>query len=239
MSRAKQELAVEKEMEKEYGGHFVVSYDGEVSTALSNEILETLEDAYIWVGYQLEHYPQRQVPVIVYAGKDFKTLTDSPDWASGLYDGKIRLPAGGLSKVDAQVKGLLYHEYMHVVVHELAGNRVPFWLNEGLAEMAAREHRSPALEWLEQARQNEQLFAWAELEAPARQFEDSRVGVAYMQSYDFTRYLVDGYGWFQMRDLLLALGKGASISAAIDQTLGIYAVDYLSLQKSWSEEADQ
>lgn len=239
LSRARQELKVEKEMEKGYGGNFIISYDGEVSTSLSNEILEALEDAYTWVGYQLEHYPQRRVPVIIYSNKDFNNLTRSPDWASGLYDGKIRLPAGGISKVDSQMRGLLFHEYMHAVVHELAGNRVPFWLNEGLAEVAASEQRPPALDLLEQARKEERLFAWSELETPTRQFEASRVGVAYLQSYDFVRSLVDEFGWFQIRDLLVALGKGASIGAAIDQTLGIYAVDYQSLQKHWAEERTQ
>ena len=239
LNRARQELDVEKEMEKGYGSNFIITYDGEVSTALSNELLGVLEDAYSWVGNQLGHYPQRRVPVIIYANKDFKSLTSSPDWASGLYDGKIRLPAGGISKIDSSVAGLLYHEYMHAVVHELAGNRVPFWLNEGLAEVAASEQRSPSLDLLVQARREGTLFKWSELEAPARTFEVSRVGIAYLQSYDFVRSLVSEFGWFQIRDLLEALGKGASISAAIDQSIGIYAVDYQSLQKRWAEEGLQ
>ena len=239
LNRTRQELKVEQEMEKGYGSHFIINYDGEVSTSLSNEILGILEDAYDWVGSQLNHYPQRRIPVIVYTDKDFDSLTNSPDWAAGIYDGKIRFPAGGLTQVDSRVSGLLFHEYMHAIVHELAGNRVPFWLNEGLAEMAAGEYHSPPLMLLDQARKQGSLFDWADLEAPARQFETSRVGVAYSQSYDFVRYLVDEYGWFQMRKLLDALGRGATISAAIDQTLGIYAVDYLSLQKSWSEKKDR
>lgn len=236
LNRARQELDVEKEMEKGYGSNFIITYDGEVSTALSNEILEVLEDAYTWVGHQLGYHPQRRVPVILYANRDFNSLTNSPDWASGLYDGKIRLPAGGISNIDSQVAGLLFHEYMHAVVHELAGNRVPFWLNEGLAEVAASEQRLPSLDLLVQARRAGELFEWSELEVPARTFEESRVAIAYLQSYDFVRSLVAEFGWFQMRDLLDALGKGASISAAIDQTIGIYAVDYQSLQKRWAEE---
>lgn len=237
LNRTKKELAVEEKMEKEYGGHFILSYHGEISTSLSNEILRVLEDAYDWVGYQLEHYPQRRVPVIIYANKDFTGLTDSPGWAAGIYDGKIRFPAGGLQRIDEQVRGLLYHEYMHAVVHELAGNKVPFWLNEGLAEVAASEQRPPALEILSQAREEGTLFSWSELEAPARKFNASRVGVAYMQSYDFVRFLLDEYGWFQMRDLLMAIGKGATISTAIEQTVGVYAVDYQSLKERWAEES--
>jgi len=233
LSRARRELKVEQEMNKDYAGHFIISYDGELSASLSQDMLATLEDAYAWVGAQLHHYPQRRIPVLVYTDKDFNKLTDSPDWAAGIYDGKIRFPAGGISSVDSRVAGLLFHEYMHAVVHELAGNRVPFWLNEGLAEIAAGEQRPPALEPLERARKEGKLFAWSELEAPARQFDSSRVAVAYLQSYAFVRYLVDEYGWFQMRDLLDALGKGATVSAAIEQTLGVYAVDYRSLQDAW------
>jgi len=236
LHRTRQELTVEMGMDKGYGSHFIINYDGQVSASLSNDILLALEYAYDWVGYQLEHYPQRQVPVIVYANRDFKSLTASPDWAAGLYDGKIRLPAGGLTNVNSSVKSLLYHEYMHAVVHELAGNHVPFWLNEGLAVIAGSEHQRPEMEILEQARNDGTLFRWSELETPARQFDTDRVGLAYIQSYDFTRILIEEYGWFQMRELLLALGKGASISEAIDQTLGIYSVDYFSLQKRWAEE---
>lgn len=239
LSKAIQELAVEKKMEKGYGSNFILSYDGEISTSLSNEILRALEDAYNWVGYQLEHYPQRQVPVIIYANQDFNSLTNSPDWAAGIYDGKIRLPAGGVSEVDSRVRGLLFHEYMHAVVREIAGNRVPFWLNEGLAEVAASEQRTPSLNLLEQARNDGRLFALAELESPSQRFDGSRAAVAYLQSYVFVQSLIDEFGWFQMRDLLVALGKGETISTAIDQSIGIYAVDYELLQKRWSEEESQ
>ena len=93
-----------------------------------------------------------------------------------------------------------------------------------------------ALDLLEQARRSDELFSWSELETSARQFSAARAGVAYLQSYDFVRFLLDEYGWFQMRELLDALGKGISISAAIDQALGFYAVDYATLQLRWNEE---
>lgn len=236
LERLRRELAVEQEMAKEYGGHFIINYDGEVTPSLGNDVLEVLEDAYDWVSSQLGHYPQRRVPVIIYANADFSNLTNSPDWAAGVYDGKIRLPAGGVSQVDSRVRGLLFHEFMHVVVRELAGNNVPLWLNEGLAEVASAEQLSPHMDLLEQARRSDELFSWSELETSARQFSAARAGVAYLQSYDFVRFLLDEYGWFQMRELLDALGRGATISAAIDHALGFYAVDYATLQLRWSEE---
>ncbi|MDT8421009.1 MAG: peptidase MA family metallohydrolase [Desulfuromonadales bacterium] len=236
LERLRRELAVEQEMGKEYGGHFIINYDGEVPPSLGNDVLEVLEDAYDWVSGQLGHYPQRRIPVILYANTDFSNLTNSPDWAAGVYDGKIRLPAGGISQVDSRVRGLLFHEFMHVVVRELAGNNVPLWLNEGLAEVASAEHLSPNMTLLEQARESGTLFTWPELESSARQFSAARAGLAYLQSYDFVRFLLDEYGWFQMRELLDALGSGATISAAIDRALGFYAVDYATLQLRWSEE---
>ncbi|PLX89333.1 MAG: hypothetical protein C0618_01405 [Desulfuromonas sp.] len=239
LEKARQELAVESQMEKGYGGHFVLSYDGQVSTELSNDILEVLEDAYNWVGYQLDHYPQRQVPVLIYADKDFDGLTGSPDWVSGLYDGKIRLPAGGLTSVDTRVKGLLFHEYMHVVAHELAGTHLPFWLSEGLAEVAAAQHRTPSIEILAEFSVRGELFAWAELEDLNRKFSGSRVKIAYLQSYSFVRYLLDEFGWFQLRDLLTTLGTGVALGPAIDQTVGVYAVDYESLAQNWKDQLPQ
>ena len=84
-----------------------------------------------------------------------------------------------------------------------------------------------------------QLFDWADLEGSVRQFSADRAGVAYLQSYDFVRYLLDEYGWFQMRELLDALGKGKPIGAAVDEVFSIFAVDYATLQLRWYEDRMQ
>ncbi|MCF6180354.1 MAG: tetratricopeptide repeat protein, partial [Geopsychrobacter sp.] len=130
LEKARREFKVEKELERNYSAHFILSYAENRKADIGGDILDALEAAYTWAGAKLGHYPERQTPVILYTQRQFSGLTGSPEWAAGLYDGKIRLSIGGLTLVTPRVKSLLAHELMHVMVRDIASNRVPFWLNE-------------------------------------------------------------------------------------------------------------
>lgn len=235
LEKVRRELAVEKEMEKEYGGHFVLTLDGDDNTNLGTEILEALEDAYHWVGSQLEYYPEQRVTVILYSRQQFSNLTDSPAWAGGLYDGKVRLSIGGISAVDERVRALLYHEYMHVVLRGIAGSNLPTWLNEGLAEYAEAQVLPKVFEFLSSAREEDNLFPLQNLENSYRHLNARQAALAYEQSYDMVRFLIEEYGWYQIRDLVFVLGQGASIDQAIEEIFGSYGLDYRALEERWRE----
>jgi tetratricopeptide (TPR) repeat protein len=229
------ELAVERKMDKAYGGHFVITFDGGENTELGEEVLAALEEAYNSLSSRFDHYQDQRVTVILYSRRQFRDLTSSPDWAGGLYDGKIRLPVGGISRVDEQVRKLLYHEYLHVILHDIAGKNVPTWLNEGLAETVAREIAPQrAREDLLKSRP-EQLFALKALEGSFGKLSGRQALLAYEQSCSFVRYLIMEYGWYRVRELVFVLADGLEISAAIDKVFGIYGVDYQSLEISWRE----
>lgn len=233
LEKVRRELSVEREMEKEYGGHFVISFEGGRNAAIGGQVLDALEEAYNWVGSRLDHYPEQRIPVILYSRRQFGELTDSPQWAGGLYDGKIRLPVGGMTSVDAPVRGLLYHEYMHVVVRDMTGGNVPTWLNEGLAEMAERQVVERALVALPDARQHDALLPLTTLEHSFGKFDGAQAALAYEQSYAVVRFLVEGYGWHMLHDLLLALGERLPIAQAVDRVFGIYDLDYRTLEERW------
>src|SRR6266568_4122691 len=137
--KARREQAVEARMDKGYSSRFVISYDAEVKSHLANDILDSLEDAYNRVGSDLSQFPTARIPVILYTKKDYRAVTAGPDWSGGLYDGKIRLPVGGADELSQLMKGVLFHEYTHVVVHDLTHGNCPTWLNEGLAELEGRK----------------------------------------------------------------------------------------------------
>ncbi len=236
LEKAQRELKVEKELDRNYSGHFILSYAENRKADIGGEILDALEEAYTWAGAKLGHHPERQTQVILYTQRQFRGLTGSPDWAAGLYDGKIRLSIGGLTRVGDHVEALLAHEYMHVVVREMAGNQVPFWLNEGLAEVAAREQDSPALSQLAAALAGEALFELEELEGAFRRIETKRVKLAYEQSYSFVSYLIDRFGWYQMTELLPLFKGGLTSSEALKQVYGDYGVSITSLERDWRRQ---
>ncbi len=233
LEKVRRELAVEKEMDKTYGGHFVISFEGDDNSSLGRDVLDVLEDAYNWIGGRLDHYPEQQVTVILYSRRQFSELTNSPDWAGGLYDGKIRLPVGGITKVDDRVRGLLYHEYMHVVVRDITGGKVPVWLNEGLAEMSERQVNDKPLQILDKAIKQDKLIPFEVLERSFFQLKGRQVLLAYEQSYDLVRFMIDRYGWHNMRDLLFALRDNQTFFAAMETVLGIDSMTYKSLQRRW------
>lgn len=233
LAKAKREQAVEGKMDRGYSSRFVVSYDAGERTNLSDQVLDVLETAYNRVGSDFSHFPTARIPVLLYTRTDYKSVTKSPDWSGGLYDGKIRLPIGGISELNDVLRSILFHEYTHVIVYELTSGNCPTWLNEGLAELEGRREHSRPLSELEKGVRQNQLLPLVLLERSFASLSTRDASVAYQQSYSFVKYLVSGYGWHKVKDILLALGTGKSISASVNDALADLDVDYPSLYNEW------
>jgi hypothetical protein len=226
-------------MQEEYRGHFQLSFeDGEHASTIASEILETLEDAYLEVGSDLAYYPDIRVPVLLYKHRDYASVTRSPDWAGAVYDGKIRLPLAGMQAVDKRLVAILYHEYMHVLVHFMAGGNVPVWLNEGLAEIAGRRIISTPLADLPAAVESGQLLDWQTLAGPFSGLADTRIPLAYEQSYSLASFMVESYGWHNMIELLKSLGKRQEWTVAVADVYREYGLDWPAIQDEWQAGID-
>lgn len=233
--KVQRELAVEQDMKKEYGRHFTITFEGNANDLLGSDVLNALEDIYSHLGSLMDYYPEQQTPVILYSRKQFKDITHSPDWSGGLYDGKIRLPIGGIETVGKRVKQLLTHEYMHVILRDIAGANIPCWLNEGLAQLSEYEQEDRKMVLFEKARRHNKLLKLAALEGSFKNYSGMHAMLAYEQSYSFVRFLRDEYDWYRLQKLVFALGDGLTISEAIDRAFGEFGVNYKSLEKRWLE----
>jgi tetratricopeptide (TPR) repeat protein len=239
LDKVRREQQIEAEMQEEYRGHFQLSFeDGEHASAVASEILETLEDAYLEVGSELAYYPDIRVPVLLYKHRDYVDVTRSPDWAGAVYDGKIRLPLAGIRAVNKQLAAILYHEYMHVMVHFMAGRNVPVWLNEGLAEIAGRRINPTPQADLTAAAVSGQLLDWQILASPFSGLADDRIALAYEQSYSLASFMVESYGWHNMRELLETLGKQLEWSVAVAEVYREYGLDWPAIQNEWQAGID-
>ena len=135
LDRAARELSVEGGFGRDVSRHFTIQYDGPVPREVARTALLLLEKAYNRLWRDFGRSPQHDVPVILYTRGLFDEITRSPGWVGGTYDGKIRVPVGGLqTEGDAQrLAPVLAHELAHAFIRANVPGRLPLWFEEGLA----------------------------------------------------------------------------------------------------------
>lgn len=234
LARARKETAVENSMDRGHSSRFNLTYDPDVHTTLALSVLEVLENAYNQVGAELGHFPEARIPVVIYKRADFKSVTDSPDWSGGLYDGTIRLPFGTMTEISPPMRGILYHEYAHVVVFGLSRGNCPVWLNEGIAEIFGRSQYARSIPE-NHRRQTGAAADVRNLEGSFAGLSGSQAFSAYQQSYSMVSYIVATYGWYRVTQLLSHLGSGMNIGEAIAAAFREYNLTYDGLEKEWRE----
>ena len=235
LAKVEREWQLEQGMEHDLSGVFRISFADNGQSDLATVILETLDDAYAELGAEIEFYPDIEVPVLLYGRREFETVTRSPDWAGAAYDGKTRIPLGGVTRMTPQLRGLLYHEYAHVMIRFLGKGRVPTWINEGFAELAGRRYHDPGLDHLEGAAVAGSLLSWDRLALSFKDLSTEQAKLAYEQSYSFCSYLVEMFGWFYFKDLIERLADGDDVATAFAATYGEYGMDWAKLQRYWQD----
>lgn len=239
LAKSRREKDVESGMDRGHSSRFDLTYDPGVDTVFALAILDVLESAASLVGAELGLFPEARVPVGIYKRTDYKTVTDSPDWSGGFYDGKIRLPFGALNEITPAMRGVLYHEYAHVVVFELTRGNCPLWLNEGIAEMFGRmQHNRPLPEFGRAARAGT-LLDFRKLEGNFSDFSPSAAALAYQQSYALVNHMVTTYGWHRIREVLSGLGRGLSFDESVTSALKDANLNYDTLVKEWRASVER
>lgn len=234
LQRAERELEVEEKSRRSESHHFTLHYQGDrTSPELQQQILATLESAYQDLSRQLSFEPAENIIVILYTKTEFMDITEAPTWASALNDGKLRIPIGGISAVDAEVERNLRHELTHSFVHWLSKGHCPTWLNEGLAQLM--EPRSAAM----YARELGPLFVdrkaipFSVLQYSFTRFSAMQAEVAYAESLAATEYLRDRYGMFEITRMLQSMASGVEPERALTNSTGM---DYDALAQRIGEQ---
>lgn len=238
LTKARKEDAVESSMDKGHSSRFDLTYDPGVNLNFALAVLDVLESAANLVGAELGLFPEARVPVGIYKRNDYKVVTDSPDWSGGFYDGKIRLPFGAMNEVTSAMRGVLYHEYAHVVVFELTRGNCPLWLNEGIAEMFGRMQHNHSLPEFGRAARAGKLIDFKKLEANFADFSPANVSLAYQQSYAMVNYMVTTFGWHRIKQILSGLGGGLSFDDATKIALKDYNLNYEMLVNEWQTSVE-
>jgi len=213
--------------------HFRVSFGDTGDTSNVRVMLDALDEAYYSVGAKFDHYPDGRTPVVLYAQQDFHAITQTPDWASGAYDGRIKFPVRGLTAGDPQLTRIARHEYAHSVIRRLAGPACPVWLNEGLAVWAEEDSEGERVGWAEERISNRELFPLQQLTGSFVGLPADRIDVAYAQSYLAVRTLVDRYGAPRLRELLTAMGRTGQFASAFAE---VYPESFSAFERAYIDD---
>jgi tetratricopeptide (TPR) repeat protein len=229
---ARRAAAAEAGLDRLFSAHFVVKFHRSTDRAVPNAVADRLEAVYRTTGAQWSYFPASRVVVVLYPREQFQGAASGPEWAQGLFDGRIHLPEERVSGDPASADAALRHEYMHAVVHRLSSGQAPAWLNEGLALYMERGPDA-AGSWEREARRI-RAGERPPLAALHRSFLELPAGdasLAYAESYGATRALLQRHGAVRVRRLLESLAVTPDFSEAFER---LFHERYSDFDSSWA-----
>jgi tetratricopeptide (TPR) repeat protein len=208
LEKTRKEKDVEEGFFRADAAHFTLKYDGDrASDHLSQEILDHLESTHDDLTSRFNTYPTSVVIVTLYSREAFYDVTESPRWVGGLFDGQIRVPIGGLTRLTRVARDVFTHELTHCIVHHKTRGNSPRWLHEGIAQWvegkSARRHRRILAEQFSEATPGDVAEAFT-----------------YPLALSLLERFLETWTFSHLLDLLDALGGGSDFDAAFSDTTG-------------------
>jgi tetratricopeptide (TPR) repeat protein len=223
LDKVEREARAEAGFQREVTPHFVVKWRAAVDADSRRALLAGLDAARERVVGSLGEAPRERVAVILYDAAQFQEVARVHGWVTGLFDGKIRLPAGGALPPRRELERILVHEYAHAVIHDLARGRAPRWLHEGLAQALEGATPDPML----RVPGRPTLGGVEELLAEA---DPGRARAGYDVALWVVHDLLDRGGMPAMRRLMTRLGQGEAITVAVP---AVYGLSLAELEHQW------
>jgi hypothetical protein len=220
------EAALHSGFRHKLGDHFTVLFEGPAEASLAERAVEVLERAYWRIGTALNTYPADVITVVLYTREQFRDITQSPEWAGGAFDGRIRMPVQGALQETAEFERVLTHEFTHALVQSVARRGVPYWLHEGLAVLFEGSDLAKKEKQVRDARVRIPL---SRLERSFEALSGADASLAYAESAIAARTLLDQAGAAGVLNLLEDLGRGVAFADAFEKHA---FVSYAEFQKN-------
>lgn len=223
--KAEREVQAGRDYAYSAAAHFNVRYDGALDQDVAAELIDVLEDRYAELTSTFRYAPSQPITVLLYPERAFRDVTQSGDDVAGLYDGKIRVPMGGLRSVGAEARRVLSHELAHAIVQSKTRGNCPRWLHEGLAQAIEPRtlKRSDAARLARSVRPDDPA-TWPD------------AAFSYPAALSFVRFLEARRGWDLLVSALARLGDGDPL----DRVLGdLYGASYPELASAWADALDE
>jgi len=121
---------------------------------------------------------------------------------------------------DEELRRRLVHEYVHVVVRNITGDKVPWWVNEGVAQALSDSLDQRDREHLRELFAAERNFRLEALSSPelAAKLSPERIKEAYLQAHATMDLLITRHGKGKVHLLLARLAAGDTADQALRAT---------------------
>jgi len=223
LEKVEREWRAEAGFRREVTPRFVIKYRDTLDADARREIVAQLEAAAARVGRTLAYTPQQRTTVVLYDQREFRDVTRVHAWATGLFDGKIRMPVGRVRPAAPELERLVVHEYAHAAIHDLARGRAPRWLHEGLAQVLEGATADPILK-------APTGLSLAGVEALAGDQDPLRARAGYDIALWIVGDLVDRGGMESLCELLTRLGAGETLAEAMPR---VYGLRLTEIESQW------
>lgn len=236
IDKARREIEVEEGMNREVSRNFTILHEDPVPRVVINSVKWQLEKAFRLLEGELGTSPPGDIVVILYTRVDFHEITGSPRWVGGTFDGKVRVPVGGLaSEADAaHLEPVLTHELTHSFLRSIVARRLPLWFEEGLAEYFEGTTSEIAAKGLK-GYGSVNFSSFEDLAAGLRG-RRGPVEAAYLASALAVAGLIEKNGFRAVRRLLEEVGDGEPFAVALEDETGM---DLEEFQELWRKEVSR
>lgn len=222
IEKLKREHEIDGAYHRSEAAHFTLKYDGErTGPDIGSQILEALEADFPVLETKFDYVPPQPIVVIVYPQRQFYEATLAESNVAGLFDGKIRVPVGGLQHLNDEARAVLVHELAHAFIAGKSHGTAPRWLHEGLAQKIEGKSTGPA-HGIPLAKEYQGLA------------DKSTWGATftYPSALSLVEFLIDREGLPVLVEVLQAMGRGATPEAAF-QEVTRYSLQ--ELRQAWGE----
>ncbi len=231
-SKLKKELPLEEGLLSVEEEHFKIRYASSNQQYTSYDLKLLLREAYKEIYQDFSTPLKGKIVVLMYEKKDFENKIRSSHLTGALFDGKIRMPFLNKQRgSEREMKRLIWHELTHAFIYNYAGDKVPLWLNEGVAQYYENKVIPIQLRFFWTTYRRNKLLNLRGLSLGEKIFKNTETTTLfYQQSFVFVDYLIERFGFYKVRELLKELGKEENVDSAF---LKVFSLSAKEVERRW------